>query len=102
MKDISILGLVWDTFNEAHIWERHQLTRAEIEEVAYGPPENLYARQTYGDRILVIGPKADRRLIALILAPRGSENTTRSVHGQQIGKSAANTANGRQVHNNER
>ena len=72
MKDISILGLVWDTFNEAHIWERHQLTRAEIEEVAYGPPENLYARQTYGGRILVIGPKADRRLIVLILAPKGS------------------------------
>jgi len=50
MKDLSILGLVWDSFNEAHIWERHQLTRAEVEEVAYGPPENLYARQTYGGR----------------------------------------------------
>ena len=72
MKDLSILGLVWDTFNEAHIWERHQLTRAEVEEVAYGPPENLYARQTYGGRFLVIGPKADRRLMVLILAPKGS------------------------------
>ena len=72
MKDISILELVWDTFNEAHIWERHQLTRAEVEEVAYGAPENLYARQTYGGRFLVIGPKADRRLIVLILAPKGS------------------------------
>ena len=72
MKDISILGLVWDTFNEAHIWERHQLTRVEVEEVAYGRPENLYARQTYGGRFLVIGPKADRRLIVLILAPKGS------------------------------
>ena len=72
MKELSILGLVWDTFNEAHIWERHQLTRAEVEEVAYGPPENLYARQTYGGRFLVIGPKADRRLIVLILAPKGS------------------------------
>ena len=46
MKDLSILGLVWDSFNEVHIWERHQLTRAEVEEVAYGRPENLYARQT--------------------------------------------------------
>jgi hypothetical protein len=43
MKDITIIGLVWDTFNEAHIWERHQLTRAEVEEVAYGPAKNLYA-----------------------------------------------------------
>jgi len=73
MKEISILALVWDSFNEAHIWERHQLTCAEVEEVAYGPAENLYARHTYADRFLVIGPKADRRLIVLILAPRGSE-----------------------------
>jgi uncharacterized DUF497 family protein len=72
MQDISILGLVWDTFNEAHIWERHQLTRAEVEEVAYGPPENLYACQTYGKRFLVIGPKANRQLMVLILAPKGS------------------------------
>ncbi len=72
MKDISILGLVWDTFNEAYIWERHQLIRAEVEEVAYGPSENLYARQTYGGRFLVIGPKIDRQLIVLILAPKGS------------------------------
>ena len=74
MRDLSILGLVWDTFNEAHIWERHQLTRAEVEEVAYGMPENLYARQTYGGRFLVFGPKANRRLLVLILAPKGSGN----------------------------
>jgi uncharacterized DUF497 family protein len=72
MKDISILGLVWDSFNEAHILERHQLTRAEVEEVAYGPAENLYARLTYGGRFLIIGPKADRRLMVLILAHKGS------------------------------
>ena len=60
MKEFSILALVWDSFNEAHIWERHRLTRAEVEEVAYGPPANLYARQTYGSRFLVIGPKANR------------------------------------------
>jgi uncharacterized DUF497 family protein len=72
MKDMSILGLVWDTFNEAHIWERHQFTRAEVEEVAYGPPANLYARQTYEGRFLVIGPKANRQLLVLILAPKGS------------------------------
>jgi hypothetical protein len=36
MKEISILALVWDSFNEAHIWERHQLTRAEVEDTANG------------------------------------------------------------------
>ncbi len=50
MKEIGILELVWDSFNEAHIWERHRLTRAEVEEVAYGPAENLHVRHTYGDR----------------------------------------------------
>jgi hypothetical protein len=54
MKELSIVALVWDTFNEAHIWERHQLKRADVEEVAYGPAENLYARHTYGGRFLVI------------------------------------------------
>src|SRR5579885_3798150 len=72
MEDISILGLVWDSFNEAHIWERHQLTRADVEEVAYGLPENLYACQTYGSRLLVIGPGANGRLMVLILAPKGA------------------------------
>ena len=72
MNELSILELVWDSFNEAHIWERHQLTRAEVEEVAYGPAENLYVRHTYGGRFLVIGPKADRRLMVLILAPKES------------------------------
>ena len=70
MEDISILGLVWDSFNEAHIWDRHQLTRVEVEEVAYGLPENLYARQTYGNRLLVIGPGTNGRLLVLILAPK--------------------------------
>ncbi len=68
MKDFSISGLLWDDFNEAHIWERHQLTRDEVEEIAYGLPENLYARYTYGDRLLVIGPNANKRLMVLILA----------------------------------
>jgi uncharacterized DUF497 family protein len=71
MNEISILSLVWDSFNEAHIWERHQLTQAEVEEVAYGPAENLQVRHTYGGRFFVIGPKADKRLIVIILAPKG-------------------------------
>ena len=73
MKEIHILELVWDSFNEAHIWERHQLTRADIEEVAYGPAEGLKVQQTYGERFFVIGPKADKRLLVIILAPKGPE-----------------------------
>ena len=32
MNEIRILTVVWDGRNEAHIWERHQLTRAEVKE----------------------------------------------------------------------
>lgn len=71
MKGINILELVWDSFNEAHIMERHQLTRAEVEEVAYGPAENLKVQRTYGERFFVTGPKADKRLLVIILAPKG-------------------------------
>lgn len=71
MSEIRILELIWDRFNEAPIWERHQLTRADVEEVAYGSPELLKVQQTYGERFLVIGPKADKRLLVLILAPKG-------------------------------
>jgi uncharacterized DUF497 family protein len=71
MKGISILELVWDSFNEAHIKERHQLTRAEVEEVAYGPAENLKVQSTYGGRFFVTGPKADKRLLVIILASKG-------------------------------
>ena len=73
MKSFRILELVWDNFNEAHIWERHQLTRAEVEEVAYGPAEKLKVQQTYGGRFFVTGPKADRQLIVIILAPKGED-----------------------------
>jgi len=73
MKEIRILELVWDSFNEAHIWERHQLTRADVEEVAYGPAELLKVQQTYGGRFFVTGPKADKRLLVLILAPKGPD-----------------------------
>ena len=72
MNEIRILELISDSFNEAHIWERHQLTRAEVEEVAFNSPELLKVRQTYGERFFVIGPRADKRLLVLILAPVGS------------------------------
>ena len=72
MNGFRILELIWDSFNEAHIWERHQLTRADVEEVAYSSSELLKVQQTYGERFLVIGPKADKRLLVLILAPEGA------------------------------
>lgn len=72
MTEIDIQELVWNSENEPHIWHRHQFTRAEVEEVAYGPAENLKVQRTYGGRYFVTGPKADQRLLVLILAPKGA------------------------------
>ena len=71
MEVIRILELVWNSTNIAHIWERHYVTRTEVEEVAYGYPQLLKVEQTYAGRFLVTDPKADGTLLVLILAPRG-------------------------------
>ena len=41
MNEIRILELVWDDFNEAHTWERHQLTRTQVESICYGDAEQI-------------------------------------------------------------
>ena len=51
-----------------------QKVPAKVTAETQAKAKNLYARQTYGDRFLVIGPKADGRLLVLILAPKGSGN----------------------------
>lgn len=72
MAEINIVGLVWDSFNEAHIWERHQLSRAEVEEVCFGEAEHLHVEATYGGRYLVVGPWRGGKLFAVVLAPKGA------------------------------
>ena len=72
MAEINIVDLVWDNFNEAHIWERHQLSRAEVEEVCYGEAELLHVEATYGGRYIVVGPGSGGKLFAVVLAPKGT------------------------------
>ena len=74
MNEIRILTVVWDGRNEAHIWERHQLTRAEVEEVYYSDAEKLHVENTYGGRYLVVGPKRGGKLCAVVPAPEGAGN----------------------------
>lgn len=71
MAEIDIVELVWDSINEAHIWERHLITRTEVEEVCYSHAESLHAESTYGGRYLVVGPKHGGKLYAIVLAPKG-------------------------------
>jgi hypothetical protein len=67
MKEIRIVALIWDDVNEAHIWERHQLTRAEVEEVCYGDAHNIQVDITYGGRFLIVGSGRGNKLYAIVL-----------------------------------
>ncbi len=64
--------MVWDDFNEAHIWERHQATRTEVEEVCYGDPDQLKAEDAHTGRLRIIGPKRDGKLLVIIISPQGN------------------------------
>lgn len=85
MNEIRILELVWDDFNEAHIWERHQLTRTQVESVCYGDAEQIQVNISYGGRFLIVGPGADSKLYAVTLGPEG-ENTFYPVSARRASK----------------
>jgi len=71
MKDVDIQEIRWDDWNKVHIWERHQLTPEQVEEVCYGSPANMLVEETYSNRFRIIGPKNDGKLLVVILAEEG-------------------------------
>jgi len=82
MSEIRIETLVWDDFNEAHIWERHRFTRAQVEAICFGDSEDIQVEHTYGGRFLIVGPGADSNLYAVVLGPEG-ENTFYPVNARR-------------------
>ena len=62
---IVIRGLIWDSWNVAHI-ARHEVTPDEVEEVCHG---EYIVRQTYDERLLLIGPALNGRMLVVILGP---------------------------------
>ncbi len=70
---IEIRSLAWDQENEAHIWERHHRTRAEVEEVCLSDPNQLYTEDTHDNRLRIIGPRQDGsgRLLVIIVGAEG-------------------------------
>lgn len=66
---LIIAQLLWDEWNTEHI-ARHGVTPSDVEEVCSGEP---IARETYGGRLMVIGPNRADNLLAAILAPRGND-----------------------------
>lgn len=46
--------------------------KSRIEEACYGDAENLQVEESYGGRYLVIAPKHDGQLMAVVLNPKGA------------------------------
>ena len=64
---VYIRRLIWDPANVAHI-ARHQVTPDEVEQVCHG---EYASSQTYAGRLRIVGPTARRRMLTVILAPKG-------------------------------
>lgn len=62
---LIITRLIWDDWNREHI-TRHGVTAGDVEEVCEG---DMIVRETYGGRLMVIGPNRAGNLLAAILAP---------------------------------
>jgi uncharacterized DUF497 family protein len=73
MLEIDIQELVWDSFNESHIWEKHQITRAEVEEICLSDSPSFLVEVTHDGRYRVIGPRNDGKVLVVILAPEDEE-----------------------------
>lgn len=71
MADIDIHELLWESINESHIWERHQLTKDLVEEACYSIPQYIKVVSIYSNRYIVIAPLQNKKLLAIVLAPQG-------------------------------
>ncbi len=62
---IDIGRLIWDEWNIAHI-ARHGVTPEEVEQVCHG---NYIVRGSYQQRVMLVGPTATGRMLAVVLDP---------------------------------
>jgi len=64
---LAIRRLIWDSWNIAHI-ARHHVIPEEVEAVCHG---DYIVRQAYQGRLMLIGPTAAGRVLAVILDSQG-------------------------------
>lgn len=62
---LPIDRLAWDDWNREHI-AKHAVTPEEVEQVARGDPA---VRETYKNRLQVIGPTRAGRMLAAVIGP---------------------------------
>jgi len=66
---VVVKELFWDDWNRGHI-RKHQVEPWEVEEVILGNPT---VRETYKDRLQLIGPTATGRMLSVIVGPTPSD-----------------------------
>ena len=69
--DTIIDRLVWDDWNLIHIRERHDVTRAEVEQGALHTDPVFLAG--YKDRVIAIAPTDAGRVLAIVFGPVPNE-----------------------------
>ena len=72
MSQLDIKKIRWDEFNATHIWERHNITREQVEEACYGESRFIKVEETYNNRLLVLAPRGNNQLLAVVLVPEGN------------------------------
>jgi len=73
MGEIDIQELVWDGFNERHMWEKHSITRLDVEEICLSDPPSYLIEETYGGRYRLIGSRQDGKVLVVIVAPEDEQ-----------------------------
>ncbi len=60
--------LIWDDENVSHLWQSHQVTPDEVEEVLFGLPgeEPTYRKRRDGDYLICYGETGGGRLLKLV------------------------------------
>jgi uncharacterized protein len=66
---LNVNRLIWDSWNVAHI-ARHDVTPDEVEEACHGDPVVL---ESYGGRLVLVGPTMAGKLLAAVFAPEGED-----------------------------
>lgn len=68
VPEIHVNELIWDKWNIDHI-HRHKVVPAEVEEVCHGA---YVVRETYKDRIMLIGKTNKGKFLAIVLEEKMS------------------------------
>ena len=71
MSELIVKRIRWDEFNIAHIAERHEITPEQVEEACYGDNTLIKVEETYKNRLLLLAPRDNGRLLAVVLVSEG-------------------------------